>query len=927
MPTNEGAVRRKTRPWRGIRPRLIAVLLVPTAAALALGGLRTYDAVERSSELARTESLATTLPTGFRLALQLQVERDAGSAAGLPPQQLAQVRATTDAAVASWRARAAGVDSSANAPLQQDLATVTDALDRLPHLRKSLATPSSRLLAQTEYTNTLNLLLGIAGRLPALGDETLLRAASALGRVRPAAEAIAVERALVAKAIEDDAIGDYDHLVLARAMTEWELATTQFAEQTDPATRARFEQILDEGGSRVQALVDQLVATRDPDGLDLDRTAWQQTTAAFLASLAEVIVGAADDLSAQVGEARESARNDAVASSTVLLLMLLLALTGALVVARSIIRPLRQLRLAALDVANDALPHRVRDIGRTDGADVADIDVSVAPLAIGNGDEIGEVAGAFDAVHAEAVRLAAEQAQVRATVNRMFVNLARRNQGLVDRQLRLIDELEAAEQDPERLASLFRLDHLATRMRRTGESLMILAGGEGHANRIDVPVLDVLRAAASAVEQYDRVEIESTEDRPMRAQVANDLVHLLAELVENATNFSPPGTPVVVRTRQDGPTADLVVEVIDQGIGMTPEELAAANEKLRRTDGLDADVARMMGLVVTSRLAARSGLSVELHSHEPSGIVARVGVPSAALAEPAAHAAAPPPRPTPGPTPGPTHGPTQRSTHAPVPPSPSVRVPAPAPAPEQTSWFGPGGPGQEPEELLSSFLARGRPAPTSAAGPATASGLPSRIPNVVPFPAPQEHQPEVALEVEREVEPEAHLEAQPEPEPQPEPQPEPLREPELREDVLDAPYAEEQDDDVSPIFARLQSEWFSPRREARVQPTQLQGPAEPPVDPDVPEWASPGDDGWRRAAELTATVEEHAPRTADGLPMRVPGRNLIPGSAETEDLPAPPPTQLRDPRRNRSLSGFQRGVERARLTEPGSATPAEEDHR
>lgn len=905
MPTNEGAVRRKTRPWRGIRPRLIAVLLVPTAAALALGGLRTYDAVERSSELARTESLATTLPAGFRLALQLQVERDAGSAAGVAPEQLAQVRATTDAAVASWRARAAGVDSSANAPLQQDLATVTDALDRLPHLRESLATPSSRLLAQTEYTTTLNLLLRIAGRLPALGDETLLRAASALGRVRPAAEAIAVERALVAKAIEDDAIGDYDHVVLARAMTEWELATTQFAEQTDPATRARFEQILDEGGSRVQALVDQLVATRDPDGLDLDRTAWQQTTAAFLASLAEVIVGAADELSAQVGEARESARNDAVASSAVLLLMLLLALTGALVVARSIIRPLRQLRLAALDVAQDALPHRVREIGRTDGADVADIDVSVEPLAIGNGDEIGEVAGAFDAVHAEAVRLAAEQAQVRATVNRVFVNLARRNQGLVDRQLRLIDELESAEQDPERLGSLFRLDHLATRMRRTGESLMILAGGEGHANRIDVPVLDVLRAAASAVEQYDRVEIESTEDRPLRAQVANDLVHLLAELVENATNFSPPGTPVVVRTRQDGPTADLVVEVIDQGIGMTPEELAAANDKLRRSDGLDADVARMMGLVVTSRLAARSGLRVELRSHQPSGIVARVGVPATALAEPAAHAAAPPPRPTPGPT----HGPTQRSTHAPVPPRPSVRVPAPAPAAEQTSWFGPGGPGQEPEELLSSFLARGRPAPTSAAGPATASDLPSRVPNVVPFPPPQEHQPRVEPEVE------------------PEPQPEPLRKPELREDVLDAPYAEEQDDDVSPIFARLQSEWFSPRREARVQPPQIHGPAEPPVDPGAQEWASPGDDGWRRAAELTATVEEHAPRTADGLPMRVPGRNLIPGSAETEDPPAPPPTRLRDPRRNHSLSGFQRGVERARLTEPGSATPAEEDHR
>ncbi len=204
---------------------------------------------------------------------------------------------------------------------------------------------------------------------------------------------------------------------------------------------------------------------------------------------------------------------------------------------------------------------------------------------------------------------------MRANVNRMFVNLSRRSQNLVERQLRLIDDLEAGEQDPAQLANLFRLDNLATRMRRNDESLLVLAGGDtGQTGRGNVPALDVLRAATSEIEQFARVEVDSAEAAEVRGSVAGDLVHLLAELIENATNFSPPETPVVVRTLPRHPGEPLIVEIQDDGIGMTSEELLAANTKLRSTSGLDADVARMMGLVVTARLADRHGMSVELRT-------------------------------------------------------------------------------------------------------------------------------------------------------------------------------------------------------------------------------------------------------------------------------------------------------------------------
>ena len=240
---------------------------------------------------------------------------------------------------------------------------------------------------------------------------------------------------------------------------------------------------------------------------------------------------------------RQSIETASVVGAAVLI-VLLLSLLLTTVVGRSMVRPLRRLRSGALEVAGVRLPETVRRMSDSDGAGVQ---LEVEPIDVDSSDEIGEVARAFDQVHREALRLAANEAALRGNVNAMFVNLSRRSQSLVERQIRLIDDLEQGEQDPDRLSSLFQMDHLATRMRRNSENLLVLAGHDA-TRRWNQPValVDVLRAAVSEIEQYERVTLNVQPGIAVRGHAVNDVVHLLAELAENATSFSSAETPVVV---------------------------------------------------------------------------------------------------------------------------------------------------------------------------------------------------------------------------------------------------------------------------------------------------------------------------------------------------------------------------------------------
>jgi signal transduction histidine kinase len=332
---------------------------------------------------------------------------------------------------------------------------------------------------------------------------------------------------------------------------------------------------------------------------------------------------------------RDEVTQQVLLQTGLLLGMLLLAILFAWLVARSMARSLRDLRHGALSIAQYGLPQavaRLRDPALSSQLSPVQVANQIAePLPVRSKDEFGQVTEAFNAVHLEAVRTAAEQAALRSSVATMFVNLARRSQILVDRLIGHLDRLERGEEDPDRLAELFQLDHLATRMRRNDENLLVLAGADStRVQREPAALLDVLRAAQSEVEHYTRIEFGVIDrDIEVAAHAVNDLVHLIAELFDNATAFSPPDSTVMVEARRVGDRSVLYVE--DHGIGISPDMLAEINEKLASPPQVDVAVSRMMGLVVVARLAARHGVKVELRLSADRGVIADVTLPTAVL--------------------------------------------------------------------------------------------------------------------------------------------------------------------------------------------------------------------------------------------------------------------------------------------------------
>ena len=291
-------------------------------------------------------------------------------------------------------------------------------------------------------------------------------------------------------------------------------------------------------------------------------------------------------------------------------------------IARRIINPLRRLTTTATAVRQELprLVERVAMPGQT-------VDLSEVQIPVESQDEVGRLAEAFNSINAATLSIAAEQAALRGSISEMFVNVARRDQVLLNRQLASIDEMERTEDDQDTLTKLFALDHLATRMRRNSESLLVLAGIDtGRRLRRPMPLSDVIRTASSEIELYERVQLELDADPSMLGHSALTAAHLFAELLENATVFSDPGTKVIVRTMEkDGA---FTVSVTDSGIGMTPEELAEANSRVASTAASEILGAQRLGLFVVGRIARRVGARVQIDSAEGKGTEATVVMPA-----------------------------------------------------------------------------------------------------------------------------------------------------------------------------------------------------------------------------------------------------------------------------------------------------------
>jgi len=333
--------------------------------------------------------------------------------------------------------------------------------------------------------------------------------------------------------------------------------------------------------------------------------AWEAGQADKLDGLQSTEQLIAGNIAATASQLQSAASQAAVTSAIITLAVLLVVLLAALAVARSVVLPLRRLRVGALDIASVQLPERVRLL--TESPDTA-ASMVVAPINVADKDEIGEVARAFDQVHAEAVRLAGEQALLRSTFNAMFVNLSRRSAALIERLARMIDNLEQTEADPDRLGHLFSMDHLVTRMRRNSENLLLA---------------DVARAAISEIEQYNRITLNIPPGIAVAGGAVSDVAHLLAELIENATMFSAKDTQVQV-VMQELSSGGVLIDISDKGIGVSEARLADMNWRLDNRPTIDVSVSRHMGLFAVARLAERHGVRVRLRPALPQGLSALV---------------------------------------------------------------------------------------------------------------------------------------------------------------------------------------------------------------------------------------------------------------------------------------------------------------
>ena len=310
------------------------------------------------------------------------------------------------------------------------------------------------------------------------------------------------------------------------------------------------------------------------------------------------------------------------------LLAVIASIVVSITTARALLRQLERLRQAAWQLADERLPRVVERLGRGEEVDVA---TEAPPLDFGN-DEVGQVGKAFNAVQETALRTAVEQAELRRNVREVFLSLARRTQALVHRQLTLLDAMERREHDAEELEDLFRVDHLATRMRRNAENLIVLSGSTpGRAWRRNVPMVDVVRGAVAEVEDYTRVNVLPLGPVSLAGRAVGDVIHLLAELIENGLSFSPPHTTVEVRGQLVA--NGFAIEIEDRGLGMSEDGPGRRERPHRRPVGAEPGQRRRLGLYVVSRLTERHGVRVRLKESAYGGTTAVVLIPAELIPE------------------------------------------------------------------------------------------------------------------------------------------------------------------------------------------------------------------------------------------------------------------------------------------------------
>jgi signal transduction histidine kinase len=618
---------------RSIRLRIFLLVVIPI---LSLIGIYAFAATITASDAinlsqSRTVFDTISLPSGL-LESALDSERVYAVVYLADPAPLNQAalqaqEQKTDRSIASFKTAANAAAGSESTAEKQAFTTMFADLARLPLLRSQIA---SHAISRPQVISAYG---GMVTQDGVLEDQIILQGAN----VRIVGASLALNRTgnVVNLLLQEEAVllGDS----LARSYSP---AHRQEVAELVGARQAMYAEMLSEFDPTIQAIYARDVSPRVLQPLEaIENTVISQPRPGRVPPVSPIALSAAVQAVAdgygaasQQAAAVITARAQPVADSTFLRLILVasLGLLAILVsiamsawIGRGLVQELAALRRSALDLANKRLPSVVQRLRAGDDVDVA----AEAPPLEASGDEIGQVTEAFNAVQQTAVEAAVDEARLRRGISDVFRNLARRSQSLLHRQLAMLDEMERRASDPEEMENLFRIDHLTTRMRRHSESLIILSGeSPGRGWRHPVAFVDVLRAAAAEVEDYTRIRVTTGAGAALIGPAVADVIHMIAELAENATIYSPPSTPV--RIHGDMVGRGYAIEIEDRGLGMAEEKLTRINHNFAHPPPFDLSGSEQLGLFVAGQLARRHDIQITLQASPYGGITAIVLIPT-----------------------------------------------------------------------------------------------------------------------------------------------------------------------------------------------------------------------------------------------------------------------------------------------------------
>ncbi|WP_084537459.1 sensor histidine kinase [Nocardia puris] len=620
-----GLVRPRT--IRGRLARILAVSLAVVFALLAVTAAAQVRAYQRAGAAAESVSLALAVQDVLH-----EAQRERGLSNGMLGGDAGLAGAVADQRGATDRAlRALDGESSSGAPGSDQVRAAVGRLAALPAVRAQIDERRlGRQAAFQFYTDAIDTLNHLRLGLDHADDAAVCRGLLALSALGEAKEQTARERGFLNGVFAAGGFGPGEYVQFLDIRAAKTIALAAFTRDATPAHRDLLAAAL-AGENATRAAESERVAVDSAAGplvRPVDPGDWWARMTAVIDEQRVVQQAVGDAVRDRADDLRDRA-------ALVLLIFALAALAAvaaevALVVAsmRAIVRPLAELA----DVADDVASRRLPEVIAAWHADPETTPDRPAPVRTppGASVEIEAVAGALDRVQDTAYALASEQALLRRNSTESMANLARRNQNLVRRQLGLISEFEREELDPKALSNLFELDHLATRMRRNAESLLVLVGeGSPRSWAAPIALTDVIRAGLSEVDDYRRVVLRRVDEVAIAGAAVSELAHILAELIENGLAFSPPDLEVEIYGRK---TADgYLLAVVDHGIGMAEDQLAEANARLRGERDFLVAPTRYLGHYVVGRLARRLGVEVVLAVAPVSGIAARLRLPAALL--------------------------------------------------------------------------------------------------------------------------------------------------------------------------------------------------------------------------------------------------------------------------------------------------------